>query len=250
MSSEGERRYVADPGAWGIEPGYHDVSGEWHQAPAETVAAFLDVMGADPQHAEEPPGLGHDNPVWVVRAGEPVRADGRWEVRTEGGATLEVQDWVPSLPYGYHQLTRLDDGREVRLIVSPGRCHLPEGLLTWGWAVQLYSLLSSSSAGIGDLADLRRLGQWAAAQGAGMCLVNPLHASLPGVPQETSPYFPSTRCYRNPLYLHVDGLAPSPPGSGGLIDRDAVWDAKLAVLEKEFASFTQPVVRPVPGGPG
>jgi 4-alpha-glucanotransferase len=240
MSSEGEGRYVADPGAWGIEPGYHDVGGEWHQAPDDTVATFLECMGADVEHAEEPPGLGHDNPVWVVPAGEQVRADGRWQVRTEGGATLEIQDWVPSLPLGYHHLTRLDDGREVRLIVSPGRCHLPEGLRTWGWAVQLYGLLSSSSAGIGDLRDLRTLAQWASGQGAGMMLVNPLHASLPGLPQERSPYFPSSRCYRSPLYLRVDGVQGWSGEEGGRvtrIDRDAVWDIKLPVLEKEFESF-------------
>src|SRR5262245_13792325 len=239
MSSEGERRYVADPGAWGIEPGYHDVNGEWHQAPDDTVATFLDCMGADAEHPEEPPGLGHDNPVWVVPAGEQVRADGRWEVRTEGGATLEIQDWVPSLPLGYHQLTRLDDGRQVRLIVSPGRCHLPDGLRTWGWAVQLYSLLSSSSAGIGDLRDLRTLAQWASSQGAGMVMVSPMHASLPGPPQERSPYYPSSRCYRNPLYLRVDGLDGMGDAGGRVtrIDRDAVWDLKVSMLEKEFEAF-------------
>ena len=84
--------------AWGIEPGYHDVTGEWHQAPSDTVAAFLEVMGADAAHADGPPGLDHDNPVWVIKAGEPVRADGRWELRTEGGATMEVEDQIPDLP--------------------------------------------------------------------------------------------------------------------------------------------------------
>src|SRR4051812_8212895 len=183
MTNDGDDQYIADPGAWGIEPGYHDVNGQWHLAPAETVAAFLDVMGADRGHAEGPPGLGHDNPVWVVKAGDPVRADGRWELRTEGGATMEVEDHIPDLPLGYHDLTRSEDGRHVRLIVSPGRCHLPEGLRTWGWAAQLYALHSEQSAGIGDLCDLQRLAMWSAAQGAGMCLINPLHAALPGVPQ-------------------------------------------------------------------
>src|SRR5205807_558888 len=77
-------RGMADPRAWGIEPGYHDVHGDWHDAPSETVDAFLEVMGAN---AETPPGLGDDNPVWVVREDETVRAEGRWELETEGGAT-------------------------------------------------------------------------------------------------------------------------------------------------------------------
>src|SRR5881227_3755122 len=153
MTDEAQPPWATDPGAWGVEPGYHDVAGEWHQAPSETVAAFLDVMGAGTDRAEGPPGLGDDNPVWVVKAGEVVRADGRWGVRTEGGATLEVQDRLPELPLGYHSLTRLDDGRQVRLIVSPGRCHLPDGLRTWGLAAQLYALRSAKSAGIGDLED-------------------------------------------------------------------------------------------------
>jgi 4-alpha-glucanotransferase len=237
MTEDDAGRYVADPGAWGIEPGYHDVSGQWHQAPTDTVRAFLQVMGADAEHADEPPGLGHDNPVWVVKAGEQVRADGRWELRTEGGATMEITDRLPDLPLGYHHLTRLDDGREVRLIVSPARCHLPEGLRTWGWAVQLYALHSAQSTGIGDLVDLRRLAQWSSSQGAGMCLINPLHAALPGPGQEASPYFPSSRCFRNPLFLRVDGAEPVALKDGGLVDRDGVWDSKITALEKEFASF-------------
>jgi 4-alpha-glucanotransferase len=236
MTDDEAPQFAADPGAWGIEPGYHDVDDVWHQAPSETIATFLDVMGAGPDQPEGPPGLAHDNPVWVVKAGEQVRADGRWEVRTEGGATMEVEHRLPDLPLGYHSLTRLEDGRQVRLIVSPGRCHLPENLRIWGWAVQLYGLRSATSAGIGDLDDLRRLGQWSSSQGARMLLTNPLHAPLPGLPQEASPYFPSSRCFRSPLYLRVDGVADPSPACPR-IDRDAVWEAKMTVLEKEFADF-------------
>src|SRR4051794_24972808 len=225
---------MADPRAWGIDPGCHDVHGEWHDAPRETIAAFLDVMGA---REEGPPGLGDDNPVWVVGADEPVRAEGRWELETEGGATLEVEGSLPELPLGYHWLTRLEDGRKVRLIVTPGRCHLPNDLRTWGWAVQLYAVRSQSSWGMGDLEDLRRLAAWSRQQGAGMCLVNPLHASMPGVPQQPSPYFPSSRCFRNPLFLRVDGDAGRRLNQDAQIDRDAVWEAKSTELEREFKDF-------------
>src|SRR2546423_3237229 len=228
---------MTDPSAWGIQPGYHDVAGNWHDAQRDTVEELMRVMGAQGQ--DGPPGLSHDNPVWVVNVGEPVRADGRWEVTTEGGATMEVEDRLPELPLGYHWLTRLEDGRRVRLIVSPGRCHLPEGLRTWGWAAQLFALRSEESWGIGDLGDLRRLGRWAAGQGAGMCLVNPLHAALPGLPQEPSPYFPSSRCFRHPLYLRVEGDADAGRAlnQSAHIDRDAVWEAKLAQLERQFKDF-------------
>ena len=37
-----------------------------------------------------------------------------------------------------------------------------------------------------------------------MMLVNPLGAPTPVVPQAASPYFPSTRRFRNPLYLRIE----------------------------------------------
>src|SRR3954452_688766 len=215
LPKPGKDPSMADPRAWGIEPGYHDVHGQWHDAPRETMDAFLEVMGA---HDEGRPGLGAETPVWVVGADEPVRAEGRWELETEGGATLEVENALPELSLSYHWLTWRVDGRRVRLIVNPGRRHLPPDLRTWGWAVQLYALRSSESWGIGDLEDLRQLARWSRQQGAGMCLLNPLHAALPGVPQEPSPYFPSSRCLRNPLYLRVDAGAES--GDIGQADED------------------------------
>ena len=105
----------------------------------------------------------------------------------------------------------------VRFIVAPARCHLPDGLRAWGWAIQLYAVRSRESWGIGDLEDLRRLAEWSAsALGAGAAVLNPLHAVLPIVPQEPSPYFPSSRRYRNPLYVRVEEV----PGA---------WEAGLDV---------------------
>src|SRR5437660_726948 len=119
----------------------------------------------------------------------------------EAGATLVADRALPpALPLGYHVVR--SDGRERRLVVSPGRCHLPPGLRTWGWAVQLYALRSEASWGVGDLADLRALAAWSREElGAGVVLVNPLHAVAPVLPQQPSPYFPASRCFRNPLYL-------------------------------------------------
>ena len=135
----------------------------------------------------------------------------------------------------------------ARFIAAPARCHLPDGLRAWGWAIQLYAVRSRESWGIGDLADLRRLAEWSAsALGAGAAVLNPLHAVLPIVPQEPSPYFPSSRRYRNPLYLRVEEV-PGASEAGldvarlaaegrGLdaerrIDRDAVFRLKTTALE-------------------
>jgi 4-alpha-glucanotransferase len=112
------------------------------------------------------------------------------------------------------------------------RCVVPgERLL--GLALQVYSLWSDASAGIGDLRDVEEL---ARTSGADFLLLSPLHAPGPGLPQEPSPYFPSSRQYRNPLHLRVDAVRlPNDPQQR--IDRDEVAAAKFAALEQEFAAF-------------
>lgn len=134
-------------------------------------------------------------------------------------------------------------------INDPGNCYLPDGLSTWGWAVQLYAARSSKSWGIGDLADLREIARWASGHGAGMLMINPLHASIPIPQQQASPYYPSSRAYRNPLYLRIDEI----PGASSaaieeladraaalnaqrLIDRDAIFALKMEALERIWES--------------
>ena len=263
---------------WGIASGYHDMAGRWVDVPAETLAAVRAAMGApvDPEDTGDlgPPGTAPgDDPVVSFRPGQApagVTAGGPWELHTEDGAVLAVEsdgELPPDLPLGYHRLRHGDRGSGVSpegdrgssgerlLIVSPGRCHLPPDLRTWGWAAQLYAARSRESWGIGDLADLRRLAVWSRGLGAGMCLLNPLHASVPDYPQP-SPYYPSSRCFRNPIYLRVEDV----PGAGaaadaGLdlaalaaegralngdrrIDRQAVWKLKKTALEHLWSRFS------------
>ena len=237
-----------EPNPWGVDPGYLDIDDQWHEAPASTVRSILDAMGA----ASERPPTGP--PVWIVRPGERIDLGGRWELQTEDGGSERVAGSMPAPGLGYHRLFREDDGRGVRLIVTPGRCHLPADLRIWGWAVQLYGARSGASWGMGDLADLRRLGEWSVEQGAGLLLLNPLHASIP-VPglQQASPYYPSSRCFRSPLYLRVeevpgataDGIDLEPAAAAGralnedrAIDRDRVLTLKLDVLRQVFGRFT------------
>jgi 4-alpha-glucanotransferase len=162
-----------------------------------------------------------------------------------GGAVLH-----PGVPFGYHQLV-MRDGRRVRMVTSPGRCVIPSALAGWGWAAQLYAVRSRAGWGVGDLGDLRTLGSWSRRQGASMLLVNPLHGVRPGSPQEASPYFPSSRLYRNPLYLRIQDLpsAREDPTVGELlkgaerlrrapiIDRDRVMPLKLRALESLWTRF-------------
>src|SRR6267142_1170773 len=105
--------------------------------------------------------------------------------------------WAPSRERGR---------RATRVIVAPPRCHLPEGFRIWGWAAQLYATRSRESWGIGDLGDLRRLGRWSRTLGANLILLNPLAAATVTVAQEASPYTPSSRRFRNPLYLRLEDV--------------------------------------------
>ncbi len=126
----------------------------------------------------------------------------------DGRRVRIVQVPAPAgLPLGAHRL-RLragDTEATAHLLVVPAACPGPAGPPAWGWQVQLYALRSAASWGIGDLGDLRTLvGAAGRDHGADFVLLNPLHAVLPVVPQENSPYSPASRRFANPLYLRVE----------------------------------------------
>jgi 4-alpha-glucanotransferase len=172
------------------------------------------------------------------------------QLSLEDGTTFRVREGLPrDLPPGYHRFEP-EDGDEVVLIASPGRCPLPLRR-EWGFAAQLYATRSRRSWGLGDLADLSRLGKWSKRLGAGFVLVNPLHAGRPTFPQQASPYFPGSRCFLNPLYLAVEQLpeacgrpdlirlaaAGQALNDSRLIDRDPVWKLKSEALEAMYCDF-------------
>jgi len=227
---------------WGIEDRYEDALGVQRSTSEETRQAIRQTMGLDEfsdfsrAHLE------------VLLPGRQSSLHGPGELILEDGAALRVEAALPhDLPLGYHDFQPADGSPATRLIVSPGRCLLPPGLHTWGWAAQLYAARSRGSWGLGDLADLRELARWSAGLGAGILLINPLHAVAPTLPQEASPYFPSSRRFRNPLYLRIEDvpgfaslagelseLAAAGRALNGdrLIQRDEVFRLKLAALEK------------------
>ncbi|MEV6298332.1 4-alpha-glucanotransferase [Actinoplanes sp. NPDC051861] len=177
----------------------------------------------------------------VLRAGDTRPLPARGEITLEAGGTRQVGELPADLPLGWHRL-RVGD-QDITLVVVPDR--LPEAPETWGWMLQLYTLHSARSWGMGDLGDLREF--VADSARPGLILLNPLHAITPTRPPPASPYSPSSRRFANPLYLRVadteeyrradpdlrarvDALRPEPP-SDGLIDYDAVLAAKLAALD-------------------
>ncbi len=220
--------------AWGIQQVWIDADEQTQEVPAATMELMRAAIGSPPDDLE-------DRAPVVTRPGLSTGLTG--VVTCEDGTERHLDDVVDDdFPLGYHSLTT--DGRTTRrLIVSPGRCWLPPAQ-SWGWSVQLYGALSSGSCGIGDLADLRTLREWTQDAGGGFLLVNPLHAAAPVLPQESSPYLPATRRFRNPLYLRLeevpgvidvladDDLPPAP--SPRTVDRDAAWLRKRSVLRRAF----------------
>ncbi|MGW7255667.1 4-alpha-glucanotransferase [Streptomyces sp. NPDC054834] len=250
-------------------------------ASADAVVAVLAALGVDastPEATREalagrerelrerllPPTLVH----WTDAGAGPAAlaalpAGTRLSVETEQGETRAAAE---GLPPGVHRVTATaPDGRtaEAHLIVAPPRLPTRTGR-SYGLLVQLYSLLSSRSWGMGDLGDLAELAAWAGrTAGAGFVQVNPLHAAVPGAPTDPSPYRPSSRRFPDPVHLRVEDvpeyayaedrehlqavleraarLRAGVLGKGALIDRDAVWEVKREALES---------VRRVPLGPG
>ncbi|MFI5934550.1 4-alpha-glucanotransferase [Actinoplanes sp. NPDC051494] len=237
--------------AHGVATWYEDWRKSRKDVSAESVVGVLGLLGVD---ATSPAAVGRElAAVRKARAGQRlpgtvVVLEGRGRelaapgtITLEDGSVLEVAAVPDDLPLGWHRLASA--GQEVTLVVVPAE--LPEPPKIWGWMLQLYSLHSAASWGMGDLGDLRTFVEHS--QGAGLILLNPLHAVTPALPIPSSPYSPSSRRFANPLYLRVadtaayrradpavrarvDALKPA-PAADGLVDYGAVWQAKRAALE-------------------
>ncbi len=221
---------VAD--AWGIHRRWLNALDEVVEVPPASVEALRAAMGVPEADLEERAPI-------VARRGADLGL-GLVEVSCEDGERRQVDGpLADDFPYGYHELRSPTGPR--RLIVSPGRCWLPEDWRAWGLTVQVYSARSGDSAGIGDLADLRTIRELSQGRGAGFVLINPLHAVAPTFPQQASPYLPATRRFRNPLYLRVSGMEEEAArlSTSTTLDRDAVWRAKRAALEAQFVAREQ-----------
>jgi 4-alpha-glucanotransferase len=203
--------------AAGIATSYENWLGRQAEVPASTLEAVLAALAAAPAGA----GGTRPGPAAPLAAGGPARGT------DAAGASASASN-----------------GAAVR---APG-----PGRRSWGFTVQLYSVRSRGSWAHGDLRDLAELAAWSARElGAGFILVNPLHAAEPQPPVSPSPYLPMTRRYSSPLYLRIEDIpeyaqlpvaereqvermaAPlrARNAAADLIDRDAVWAAKLAALE-------------------
>ncbi|HUG24049.1 malto-oligosyltrehalose synthase [Piscinibacter sp.] len=115
-----------------------------------------------------------------------------------------------ALPAGYHRFSVDGCAGDTLLIAAPPRCYRPPALgdngRVWGPAVQVYALRSERQWGMGDFGDLARLAEQAAARGADIVGLNPMHALFAHNPAHASPYSPSSRLRLNVLYVDVEAI--------------------------------------------
>ncbi|MBW3092405.1 4-alpha-glucanotransferase [Bifidobacterium sp. 82T10] len=187
-----------------------------------------------------------------VGAGDGSQA---YVINDEFIATASVQ--LPEdLPAGYHTL-HVTVGKRTQdavLISAPERVPLLDEMKSghlWGWMAQLYSIRSAGSWGVGDYEDLKNMLVGAKKKtGSDFILVNPLHAGEPVSPLTPSPYLPVSRRFVNFTYIRPEAIeefgllsdeqtaqvnelrSQVEPlnGDSQLIDRDAMWRAKMGAL--------------------
>lgn len=235
----------------GIIPAYQDTSEQWCHTSSQTRNAVLLAMGLGPAD----PSVLAGPKVRVLGPGRTLTVTQPSELVLEDGTRLRVvRQTPPDLPIGYHQLQALGDDEGTWIIQRPASCWLPPEMRAWGWAVQLYAARSATSWGIGDLGDLCRLAVWSRQLGADVLLLNPLCAVAPEIPQEASPYYPSSRRFRNPLYLRIEEIPGADDAAIDLselaatarflnatrrIDRDHVFRLKMDALERIWGLYIE-----------
>ena len=84
-----------------------------------------------------------------------------------------------------------------------------------------------------------QLGALAAAHGAAIVAINPLHALFARDRERASPYYPSDRRFLDPIYLDIvrGGDFFNAPNTGRLVDYPAVHALKQEFLERAFRDF-------------
>ena len=152
----------------------------------------------------------------------------------------------------------------IQVIVCPEQTYLPPGLQDdgkrAGIAISLYGLRSQNNWGVGDLGDLKEFTRWALGSlHVDVIGLNPLHAVSNRQPYNISPYFPSSRFYKNFIYLDVEAMEDYAASSDAselvqtketqalleklrtseLVQYERVARLKLKVLKRVFQTFLQ-----------
>jgi 4-alpha-glucanotransferase len=234
---------------------YENARGETVATDIQVISRLLESMGVScgevPETDEPAVKCSILPPVMVVR-GEKGQIivnlnvaseldDLEWNIELENGkhrsgraaagkavrSDQPVQQLVlTDIPFGYHELRLNSLDAHTTLIVTPGRCWLPDIFSddgrSWGISLQLYSMRSARNWGIGDFTDLARFVALAAHRGCDVIGLNPLHEMFPDNPEHASPYSPASRLFLNILYIDVEAI-PEFTGcerAGAFVDSD------------------------------
>ena len=187
--------------------------------------------------------------------------------RIDAGEARRVSLDLPLRPpFGYHEIRVALEARGgaregcQRLVMAPRTAVAVEEKLGaargFGIWANLYTVRSRRNWGFGDFGDLAALARRVASAGGAFVGVNPLHA-VPNRGVAFTPYSPSSRLYRNVLYLDVEAVPElagcaaararlSDPAfrrrlrglrRSAAIDHEAVLEAKLEVLRELYRCF-------------
>jgi 4-alpha-glucanotransferase len=227
----------------GMDSGYWDIWGKWHQTPDEVRRAILISLGwrceteealreelrrrAGGDHRIAPPTIvaSHaSQPVEIELALPEGRQNALVTIRVveESGEIHETRvdavDGRIRLPgvrsLGYHEAEFSVEGSPEltctsRLILCPDRAWFPPSLERGGrragLAVSLYGVHGKHTWGCGDFTALERVIDWVADHiGGAYVALNPLSDIHNRQPFNTSPYLPNSVFYRNFIYLNLD----------------------------------------------
>jgi (1->4)-alpha-D-glucan 1-alpha-D-glucosylmutase len=187
---------------------------------------------------------------WQIHLEDGGIRSGSWQI--DAGAALDeiefdgqrMRRFTAALPTdigpGYHRLCLQANAEkfESLLIVAPPTCYLPDAIETgarpWGISLQLYAVRSQRNWGIGDFTDLKAAVEILAPLGIAVIGLNPLHALFPHLPENASPYSPSSRDFVNPIYLDIEAIAEY-DGCAELREllRDAAFQSRLGALRAQ-----------------
>lgn len=242
--------------AAGVEIHWRDVNGNDQIVPDDALRAVLgaiDLPANTPAQIQDSLGVLNNTaehmaaPLITADVAMPIRlsgAPGPYRITLESGQVIDghavergMQVELPGIDEpGYHRLEFC--GTERSLAVAPSRAFTLEdagqGRKLWGIAVQLYALRRHNDGGIGDFAALAELARQAAAHGADVLAISPVHALFSADPNRFSPYSPSNRAALNVLHIAESGAGSDP---GAFVDWPVSGAAKLQALRRAFEDF-------------
>ena len=111
-----------------------------------------------------------------------------------------------------------------------------------GISVALYGIRSETNWGIGDFSDLTKIVDWAAHDlSVDAVGINPLHALFNRRPYNSSPYLPSSRLFRNFIYLDVPRIAEvvDSAAARSLVDSPEVRQKIQELRDEEHVNYEE-----------